>query len=66
MQLVDPAIGVRTWQPTRLHGRKFSEATRLLDGGIICAGGVGVGGEALSMTELSGPPIQVVVNLAAN
>jgi hypothetical protein len=41
VQLVDLATGACAQQPDLLHPRRYLAAGRLLDGRIVCAGGIG-------------------------
>jgi len=54
VQLVDLATGLCTPQPPLLHTRAYLASTRLSDGRVVCAGGIG--GE--SSAEVWGPPEQ--------
>ena len=57
VQLVDLATGVCTPQPDLLHRRHLPAAARMLDGCIVCAGGIGVS-DVESTAEMWGPPVQ--------
>jgi hypothetical protein len=63
VQLVDLATGVCTPQPDLLHRRHLPAAARMLDGCIVCAGGIGVS-DVESTAEMWGPPVQGAVDAA--
>jgi hypothetical protein len=54
IQLVDLATGACTPQDDLLHARRCFAAARLLDGRIVCAGGI----LAATAAEMLGPPVQ--------
>jgi hypothetical protein len=56
--VVDLATGACARQPDLLHSRVWHAAARLLDGRIICAGGVDGVYADLSSVEVWGPPEQ--------
>jgi len=56
VQLVDLATGVCKLQPHLHRSRAHQAAARLLDGRVVCAGGIGM--EMLSSAEVWGPPEQ--------
>jgi hypothetical protein len=64
VQLVDLATGVCTPQPALLHTPHLSAAARMLDGRIVCAGGVDVNGEVKSTVEMWGPLDQGAIHAA--
>ena len=63
MQLVDLATGVCTPQPALLHTRYQSAAARMLDGLIVCAGGINAG-DVQSTAETWKPPVEAVMDEA--
>jgi hypothetical protein len=62
VQLVDLATGACTLQPQLLRMRAHPAAARLLDGRVVCAGGVGI--DMSSSAEVWGPPEQGAQNAA--
>jgi hypothetical protein len=58
VHLVDLATGVCTPQPNLLHARSMFAAARMLDGYVICAGGLSTDLEAMQSTEVLEPPVQ--------
>jgi hypothetical protein len=62
VQLVDLATGTCTLQPQLLRMRAHPAAARLLDGRVVCAGGVGI--DMSSSVEVWGPPEQGAQNAA--